>query len=94
MRDLTTGICGILCRGAGSRLHGNMKVSAHLRFFLSNFFAEYQSREHATKNLARRRSWRVLRLWHLRHGHLKLSRVNALGIAGIRRMEWITFYID
>ena len=49
MRDLTNGICGILCRGAGSRLHGNMKVSAHLRFFLSNFFAEYQSREHATK---------------------------------------------
>ena len=49
MRDLTNGICGILCRGAGSRLHGNMKVSAHLRFFLSNFLAEYQSREHATK---------------------------------------------
>ena len=28
MRDLTNGICGILCRGAGSRLHGSMKVSA------------------------------------------------------------------
>ena len=54
MRDLTNGICGILCRGAGSRLHGNMKVSAHLRFFLSNFFAEYQSREHATKTLQAR----------------------------------------
>ena len=38
MRDLTNGICGILCRGAGSRLHGNMKVSAHFGSDSANAF--------------------------------------------------------
>ena len=69
MRDLTNGICGILCRGAGPRLHGSMKVSAHLRFRLSRLLAEYQSSEHAARNFARLRSWRVLRRWQLRHSH-------------------------
>ena len=46
----------VLFRGAGSRLHGSMKVSAHLRCFLSNFFTEYQSSEHADRNFASLRS--------------------------------------
>ena len=68
-------------RGAGSRLHGSMKVSAHLRCSLSNFFTEYQSSEHAARNFASLRSWRVLRRWQLRHSQRRFSGVKALSIA-------------
>ena len=68
-------------RGAGSRLHGSIKDSAHLRCSLSNFFTEYQSSEHAARNFASLRSWRVLRRWQLRHSQRRLSGVNARSIA-------------
>ena len=48
-------------RGEASRLQGSINDSAHLWFSLRRRFAEYQSSEHAARNFARRRSWRVLR---------------------------------
>ena len=71
----------VLLRVAGSRLHGSMKVSAHLRFSLSKFITEYQSSEHAARNFASLRSCRVLRRWQLRHSQRRLSGVNARSIA-------------
>ena len=68
-------------RGAGSRLHGSMKVSAHLRFRLSRLLVEYQSSEHAARNFAKLRSCRVLRRWQLRHSQRRLSGVNARSTA-------------
>ena len=70
-----------LCRGAGSRLCGSRNDSAHLRFHLSNRRAPCQSSEHADRNLARRWSCRVLRLWQFRYSQRRLSGVNARSIA-------------
>ena len=78
---LTLAPAEVPLRGAGSRLHGSMKVSAHLRCFLSSCRALYQSSEHAVRNFAIQRSCRVLRRWQLRHSQRRLLGVNALSIA-------------
>ena len=67
----------LVCRGAGSRLHNGMKVSATFRFCLTNCRAESQSIEHAVRTFGSRRSWLVLRRWQLRHSQHRLSGMNA-----------------
>ena len=68
------------CRGAGSRLHGSVNGSAHLRYCPSIRCAPCQSSEHDDRNFASLRSCQVLRLWQLRHSQRRLSRVNARSI--------------
>ena len=83
--DLVPASChqhALVCRGEGSKLHGSINDSAHLRFCLSNRRAPCQSSEHADRNFASRRSCCVLRLCSSGTGaRRRLSRVNALSIA-------------